>query len=155
MVAATVALLVAVGCEEEARVSFTVFSEPGRLDPGTVTVRFSDDGRTRTVSGDDFAGDGRRADTPEFGMGTRGTLDVEVEVETDAGRVASGILEIPLQPDWRWHVHLFLDERNPNETCIGCFGYRSFPVVETYRTSPAESLWMLWGGNSISSPVVY
>lgn len=87
-----------VGCEEEARVSFTVFSEPGRLDPGTVTVRFSDDGRTRTV---------------------------------------------------------FLDERNPNETCIGCFGYRSFPVVEAYRTSPAESLWMTWGGNLISHPVVY
>ncbi len=155
LVAAAVSLVGAVGCEDEALVSFSVLSEPGRLDPGTVTVRFSDGGRSRTVSGDDFVGDGQRADTPEFATRTRGTLELEVEVETDAGLVASGTLELPLQPDWRWNVSLFLDERNPHEMCIGCFGYRSFPVVETYRTSPAESLWMTWGGNSISRPVVY
>ena len=122
LAAAVVSLFVAVSCEDEALVSFSVLSQPGRLDPGTVTVRFSDDGRTRTVSGNDFASHGQRADTPAF---------------------------------WRWNVSLFLDERNPHETCIGCFGYRSFPVLESYRTSPAESLWMTWGGNSISSPVVY
>jgi hypothetical protein len=155
LAAAVVSLFVAVSCEDEALVSFSVLSQPGRLDPGTVTVRFSDDGRTRTVSGNDFASHGQRADTPAFATRTRGALEVDVEVETDGGLVASGTLELPLEPDWRWNVSLFLDERNPHETCIGCFGYRSFPVLESYRTSPAESLWMTWGGNSISSPVVY
>jgi hypothetical protein len=157
LAAAVVSSCVAFGCEDEdeALVSFSILSEPGRLDSSTVTVRFSDGGGSRTVLGDDFAGDDRRADTREYATRTRGTLEVFVEVDTDAGRVASGTLDLPLQPDWRWSINLFLDEQNPHETCIGCFGYVSFPVLESYRTSPAESLWMTWGGNSISNPVVY
>jgi hypothetical protein len=122
-----VTLLVAAGCDDEALVSFTVFSAPGRLEPGMVTVRYSDDGRTRTLSGDDFVGDGQRLDTQEFVTRTRSRLAIEVEIESGAGRVAGGALDIPLQLDWRWNVDPFLDERNPYDM----------------------------GGNSISCPVVY
>lgn len=150
-----VSVFVALGCDDEALVSFSVLSEPGRLEPGMVTVRFSDGAGTRTVSGDDFVGNDQRADTREFATRNRGTLEVLVEVEAETGLVASGTLDLPLQPDWRWSINFFLDERNPHDSCIGCFGYLSSPLLEAYSTSPAESLWLTWGGNSISNPVVY
>jgi hypothetical protein len=121
-----------------------------------VTVRFSDGAIARTLTGDDFALDIGRADSREFETRTGGSLDIQIEVDTEsAGRVTSGTLTLPLQPDWIWNVSFYFGVRNPNDGCIGCFGYRSFTVMEAYRTSEAESLWMIWGGNSISSPVVY
>lgn len=145
----------ATGCSEVALVSFSVFPNGDRFRPEMVTVAFSDDERTRVVAADDFVGISGRADTREFETRTSGSLDIEVMVESGAEMVARGTLDLPLDPDWRWSVQIFLREENPHDTCIGCFGYRAFPVDEAYRTSPAESLWMIWGGNSISNPIVY
>lgn len=155
LAAAGIAVVLLAACRENARVSFTVFPQPARFGPEMVTLRFRDGDGVRTATGDDFAGHPDRVDTREYETPTRGTLEIEVEIVSDAEVVSSGSLDLPLQPDWGWNVQLFLRAENPHEGCIGCFGYRSFPVAEEFRASPAESLWMIWGGNSISEPVVY
>ena len=155
LAATAIAALLLAGCSEDARVYFTVFPEPARFGPEMVTLRFRDGDGVRTATGDDFAGHPDRVDTREYETSTRGTLEIEVEVVSDSEVVSSGSLDLPLQPDWLWNVSLILRAENPYETCIGCFGYRSCPLADEFRASPAESLWMIWGGNSISEPVVY
>jgi hypothetical protein len=44
---------------------------------------------------------------------------------------------------------------NPTQYCLGCLGSRSFPLSVAYRRVAADSVWVTWGGNSISNPVVY
>lgn len=136
--------------------SFTLFPTDAQgVDPAEVTIAFSDGGRRRVVTGEDFEGTTGRVDTREYETRRSGTLRVEVEVAPSGAPIASGEVEIPLRSDWRWNVQLHRGERNPVDTCFGCAGYEAFAVAESARDSPADSLWVVWGGNSISNPVVY
>lgn len=141
--------------DEEARVSFTVFPVEARFQANMLTVRFDDGSGSRSLTGADFEGDGGRADTREFPTRTSGTLQVEFVVAADPVTLAEGSVAIPLKTDWRWGVDFFLTDRDPTEMCFGCFGAAAFPLAPEYRTSDADSLWVVWGGNSISNPVVY
>lgn len=159
---ALVALIPAIlagGCESEdprALLGFTLFPTADQgLDPAAVAIRF-DDGRSRgTVTGEDFSGTDGRLATREFETRTSGTLRVDVTVRDGAEEIAEGGVEIPLRPDWRWGVSLSVDDDDPADTCFGCFGSAAFAVAESHRRSPSDSLWVVWGGNSISDPVVY
>lgn len=154
---AVVPLLLAADCESErALVSFTVFRDSGLgIDPDQVTIRFSHGGTSRVVTGEDFEGTSSRFDTREFRTPTSGTLIVDVTIAEAGEVIATGMVELPLRPDWGWGVDLFLGDRNPTDTCFGCVDYRAFGVAEGHRDSPADSLWVVWGGNSISNPVVF
>ena len=81
-----------------------------------------------------------------------GTLRVVVRFNSGGRTVATRDLELPLKPDWRWGLALHVTARNPTEGCMGCFGVRSTPIP---GSTTGEQLHVVWGGNSISSPVVY
>lgn len=156
---ATVPLLLASDCYDDrdrALVSFALFpaSEQG-IEADLVTIRFDDGRSARTVTGEDFSGGPGRLGTREFETRTSGTLTVDVTLADAGGTFAAGEVEIPLRSDWRWGVSLHLGDDNPHDRCFGCFGYESFAIAEAHRDSPADSLWVVWGGNSISDPVVY
>lgn len=125
------------------------------VDPDRVTIRFDDGSGVRTVTGEDFTGSPQRVDTREFRTRTSGTLTVDVTLADGSEQIAAGRVEIPLRPDWGWSVHLHRGDANPVERCFGCFGYRAFALAEAHRATPADSLWVVWGGNSISNPVIY
>jgi hypothetical protein len=52
-------------------------------------------------------------------------------------------------------VDLIHQTTNPDEACFGCVGSQVFPLAPAYRATGRDSLWVVWGGNSISDPVIY
>lgn len=69
--------------------------------------------------------------------------------------ISEGSLQLPLRMDWGWGVSFHIDNKNPAKTCFGCLGYKVFPINKKYRESENDSLYVIWGGNSISSPGIY
>jgi hypothetical protein len=145
------------GEDREARVRFVVIESP-TLTPAMTTVRFTDGSSVRTVTGSDFRiDDFAQPHTPWFSTRTSGSLEVDIQIDGPASgaTVSEGRIELPLQNDWRWEVHLHFQDTNPVESCLGCFGYQAFSVSPAFQRSLADSLYVVWGGNSISNPAVY
>ncbi len=67
----------------------------------------------------------------------------------------TGTVELPLKSDWRWGLDFFLSDADPREACFGCTGSRAFDVDPAMGLATGVKLWAVWGGNSISDPVVY
>ena len=151
---AAFALLAALGCGEEARVSYAFLQEPG-FEVDLLTLEFSDGSLTRRLSGDDFGGEGSRVDTPEFATRTSGELRTSFWLVAGADTLAAGEQRIELRPDFRWELTFRRSSSDPTVTCFGCFGRAAFALAPSLRASPADSLWIVWGGNYISNPVVY
>jgi hypothetical protein len=85
-----------------------------------------------------------------------GTLRVRAELQDASGAVlTSGEVRLDLRPDWVWGVDIWLASENPTLGCFGCMGYRAFAIPAALRVTPTDSLYMIWGGNSISNPVVF
>jgi hypothetical protein len=95
--------------------------------------------------------------TPELETRSYGSLLVKYQFDDPEGEVVStGELLLGLRGDWRWGVDIFPRDDSHNRTCMGCFGYESFPILDpAYTTSESDSVYIIWGGNSISNPVVY
>jgi hypothetical protein len=141
------------GCNnDEAEVSLSVNSR-APVTPEVVQVSVSDGARTWTFTGEDFVrGDGR----PTIATRTRGTLSVMALVRAPGEFPAySRSFGLPLQPDWRWDIVLIPAATDPTATCLGCQGAAAIPLPESLRAEGRDSLYIVWGGNSISDPVVY
>jgi hypothetical protein len=82
---------------------------------------------------------------------SHGPLLVQAQLRDEQGIVlASGEVRLALRPDWIWGVTIWLASENPTLYCIGCIGYRAFAVPAALQAAPTDSLYMIWGGNSIS-----
>lgn len=136
------------GADAPARVRFAVFGWDDHGVPiETLVLRIEEGGRTRVVAASSFAQtDGARgARTPWLETGSEGKLTISFAV---AGR-AVGELVLDLRSDWGWEVQFHLTDTDPGATCFGCDGSTSYPFDGPTR------LWLVWGGNSITDPVVH
>lgn len=149
--------LVLAGCGDEALIGASARLDPP-LSPGMLTVTVRDVSRITRWTGDDFATgpDNVTPTTPEVSIRTSGP-DLEVTYEiSDGGTVlSSGTVLLPRRSDWRWGVTIEAATANPAEFCFGCFGSRAFALAPEFRPAGRDSIWVVWGGNSISDPVVY
>lgn len=145
----------ACGTDDHSRVSFTFFEEEG-FSTDLLVLEFSDGRRGRQLTGDDFGGatSGRR-DAGAFATGTAGELTTSFWVIQDPDTLSSGELRLDLRPDWEWNISIFRADRDPSETCFGCVGAAAYELGAALQTAPADSVWLVWGGNSISDPVVF
>lgn len=85
-----------------------------------------------------------------------GTLRIKVEIRLgDSETESKGSLELPLKKDWRWGIDLFIQQNDPIDVCYGCFGSKSYDLDPILGYDENERLFIVWGGNSISNPVVY
>jgi hypothetical protein len=85
-----------------------------------------------------------------------GTLVVRAVLTTaDAMVLATGETQLVLESDWRWGVTVWWTNRDPALDCFGCSGRVAIAIPDELRTSPADSLYIVWGGNSIRNPVIY
>lgn len=149
--------LSAAGCDREAATLELGFrSDVPVVTPDLVTVRVTDGRGTRLLGADDFGNvDANFFRTAPIATATSGTVTVDVALE-DAGRsLAEGRVVLDGRPDWGWGVTIHVTDSDPARACFGCFGSLAFPLDPSVARTPADSLWLTWGGNSISDPVVY
>ncbi len=122
-------------------------------------ISASDGHTTWDIDGSDFmTSDGLDAPhTPYYKTMRSGTLTIDFTIASPQGGepISEGSVSLPLRSDWAWSISFHPSSVNPYEFCFGCSGYESFSLAETYRDTVADSLYVIWGGNSIKNPVIY
>jgi hypothetical protein len=99
----------------------------------------------------DGTGEPWTVDTPGSGM-----IGVHVALKDPDGTVlAQTDVGLAIRSDWVWEVSIHLADGDPMETCFGCIGHETVPVPADLIPDAPDSLYVVWGGNWISNPVVY
>ena len=152
-----IGLLLGLAACTATEIQFDYYTDPpSGLTKDLVHVHFTDGGiAQRTIAGDDFRYEGDIliiARSDRFSTRDHGTLSAQVWLGTINDTMAAGSVEIPLREDWRWNVSIFVADSNPMKYCFGCQGSRAFKAI---AGAPGDSLFLVWGGNSIFHPVVY
>jgi hypothetical protein len=145
------------GCGEEARISASAVLAPP-LAPSmlTVTVRDRDREIEWTAAAFRVTPANATPSTPEATLGTSGPdLPVAFRLESAGAVLSAGTVTLPRRRDWRWNVTVQSATTDPNLECFGCVGSQAFPLAAEYRAPDRDSIWVVWGGNSISDPVIY
>ncbi len=145
----------ACGDADQASVNYTFFEDPG-FSVDLVVLEFSDGSLTRRLTGDDFDDEmGSRRDTRDFETRTTGELVTSFWLLQGSDTLSSGELSIDLRSDWAWNISFFRADESPSGTCFGCVGAEPYKLAAAAQSAPTDSLWLVWGGNSISDPVVF
>ncbi|HEX3159775.1 MAG TPA: hypothetical protein VHQ45_14745 [Gemmatimonadaceae bacterium] len=123
-------------------------------------VRIDDGGRTYQLGPSDFiaepAGTTAIYRSRELSTRTRGTLRMAYALVAPSGDTASlGQVELPLRSDWVYSVNVMPDTSDPAQRCFGCQGSRAFGLTAAYVRPDVDKVYVTWGGNSISNPVIY
>jgi hypothetical protein len=139
------------GCRESSRISAVARLDPP-LTTDMLTVTVHDDSRGWTWRGSDFQSslDLPTPTTRERETGTRGEIEVSFRLQVSGDTVSEGMVKLPLRSDWRWGVQVVSATSDPGEACFGCTGSKAFPLAPEYRGPERDSVWLVWGGNSIS-----
>ena len=144
-------------CGKDARIGVTAtLPPPLTLEMLTVDVR--DNARLIHWSGSDFRSrpENQVPSTPEVETATAGAdLLLTYSLESAGTVISTGTVSLPRKSDWRWGVTISAATTNPGEGCFGCFGSQSFPLAEAFRAPGQDSIWVVWGGNSIDDPGIY
>ena len=130
------------------------------LTPSMLQVAVSDGRSTWCFESQDFGVDAMFAgawSSAEMKTRTSGTLAIQFSFRDTLGQVVSqGEVAIPLRGDWRWSIDLFRASEDPIQKCFGCVDSRAFVILDsTFVGSKDDSVFVVWGGNFISDPVVY
>ena len=150
--ALVVLMLSGCGRRDEARASVG-YRGTAAIPPSAVTLTIDGPGTTATFHGAELPSQGTAVRTPEVATSVSGNMTIGFTLATPQGDLSRGSVTLPLRPDWNWGVDVVVDTVNPARLCLGCVGSKSFPL-KVPRT-PTDSVWMVWGGNSLSNPVVY
>jgi hypothetical protein len=145
------------GCSEDRALVQVKFYKDTLLTKDMITITI-DDGESRWRFGTSCLHSYLGAwSSPELETKNAGTLLVKYQCKDPEGAlVSAGQLKLGLRKDWRWGIDIFHREQNPYHMCMGCFGYESFPILNpAYMSSDSDSVFVVWGGNSISNPVEY
>jgi hypothetical protein len=100
--------------------------------------------------------DSTHTSTDRFETATSGNFKIGFELLSEGKKTAtSGTVNMPLRGDWSWHVSFHLATTDPSIMCFGCTGSSSYDLDPMLGFDPDVRLWVVWGGNSITNPVVY
>ena len=150
-------VLALAACGEDARISVSAQLDPP-LTLEMLTVTVIDVNRVIRFTASDFRTDADHSipSTPEVGTATSGPdLQVSYTLDNADTFLSGGTVTLPRRSDWRWHVTISAATTDPEEGCFGCFGSSAFPLAQSFRPPERDSIWLVWGGNSISDPAIY
>lgn len=151
---ALAALLVACA-GAESRIRFGVHGDVETLRPLLEITATSGDW-SLSLTGSDIGTADSPHTTREFTTPGSGVLTVEAVLRRPGeAPLAAGSIELEIRDDWVWGVDVFLTDDNPSRTCFGCIGHEAFAIPAGLTAEPNDSLFLVWGGNSINDPVVY
>ena len=151
-------LLLSLGCADQGAVISAAASLSAPVDVSMLNVTFRDPFRSWQAHGSEFTSDGTLAlpHSREWSTATGGSIDVAFEMVDSTGIVlTAGQVSLALRSDWRWQVDFMNATQDPRLRCMGCSGSRAFSLPVAYQVPGHDSLWVVWGGNSISHPVTY
>ena len=133
------------------------FSASAPLSLAMVTVDVTDGTHQWQWTGSDFVATASSPtpQTPEHATRNAGTLQLRVQLSDGSVVVADGEVTLDLRSDWRWTIDIMTSTTDPRSVCFGCVGSRSVALPSAYRAAGRDSLWVVWGGNSIRNPVIY
>jgi len=157
IVSAAVATGLLGACSDEARLSVGVQPMAPPLNTAEIRYRIEIGGRRWTFTLPASAtGSGGRQTSGEFQTPTSGTARVVFSVVLPDGReVASGDASVAVRGDWSWGFDLFAATTDPRRMCFGCVASKSFALPADLRSEGRDSLWLVWGGNTIKHPRTY
>ncbi|MFL5470180.1 MAG: hypothetical protein ACJ8AE_10330 [Gemmatimonadaceae bacterium] len=150
-------LLVGCASANESRVTVNAWL-PVPLEPQMLRVKVDDGQHVWNLTGSDFHPVGStQHNGPTLQTANHGTLTVSyaLVVPGAAATISSGAIDLPLRKDWGYGVDIHADTADPRRFCFGCAGSKAFPLASEFRSSQADSVYVVWGGNSISHPVIY
>jgi len=158
-----VVCVVSPGCSEDQSLVRAKFYTDTLLTKEMLSITISDGSSTWRYGPSSLRSYLGAWSTPEIETRNEGTLIVQYQFrdsdgvkDSDGSFVSGGQVALDLRRDWRWGIDIFHRDQNPIHGCFGCFGYKAFPILDpAYVTSNADSVFVLWGGNSISNPVEY
>ena len=131
-----------------------------KIDPDIlISINYTDNKYSYKFSENDFiSGKGYgELHTITVASDTKGKSIIDFKISKLNETLASGILSVQLKNDWARRVGFDIGNYNfiPNSSFGGRTGYVSYPVLGKFKTSRNDSLYIIWGGNSISRPVIY
>jgi hypothetical protein len=145
----------ALGCGGENRSEFSMrYFGATQLPPGELRVSITDPAVQ-------FNRYGEFLNTPDLilynGQQTqpRGQLMVSYLMRDGDTQLSTGAITLDIRGDWTWDITLRVDSLNPINLCFGCVGSKSFPLAAAYQRNARDSVWLIWGGNSIAHPVIF
>ena len=144
-------------CGDDARISASAALGPP-VSPAMLTVTVTDGDRRIIWHGNDFRPrpDNATPTTLEASLGATGPdIIVAFRLEDGGELLSQGSITLPRRTDWRWGVTIFNRTADPRLGCFGCIGSAAFDLAMSHRVVDHDSTWIVWGGNSISNPVVY
>lgn len=142
---------------DEARVKVG-FHEHGDLAISMLRVSVSDGFHSYELRPENFNSNGESQPyhSPELPTLTKGTLRFAYAlVEPSGDTVSGGSVDLPLKRDWSYFIDIQADSADPTRFCFGCQGSRPFHLAPQYREPAFDSIYVVWGGNYISDPVIY
>jgi hypothetical protein len=137
-------------CREGSRISAVARLDPPlRVEMLTMTAR--DETRAWTWTPMDFHSslEWPTPTTRERETLTRGDIQVSFRLQTAGVTVSEGSVTLPLKRDWDWDVQVVSATSDPKEACFGCVGSKAFPLAAEYRGPERDSVWLVWGPDSI------
>ena len=130
------------------------------LNNGTISIVAIDNSEIWNSSGKidtNYTNGSYSWESKKHSTSTNGNIVVLFEIKNDENSIISkGEISIPLKQDWAWSVDVHHSNMNPMLACFGCFGSKSFPILDSaYIINDTDSIFIVYGGNSISHPVIY
>lgn len=164
--AALLSLLLLAACVDtkpRAEVEFRYADFTGSAPPQLLSLAFDDGAGAqpaaiRPVSGSENDAPALpSAASALYETRTDGSLAVHLLLaRSRTDTLASGVIHLPLQPDWRWSVEMFVAPSGTMlDYCSRCAGWQSFAVRDPLRPAAADTLYVTWAGASLSRQVAY
>lgn len=154
-----IVILIASGCgdDKDARLQLNLINPSFSIDNIIVTAK--DGGLTRVLDSDNFRVNGSGYKSDWINTRKSGKIDISFRIWDGISRSTDpdleGSLELELKPDWYWSIDFVVAESNPALYCMGCSGSVGFELPSPLQSEQGDSLFLIWGGNSISNPVIY
>ncbi|MFW6193440.1 MAG: hypothetical protein ACOC83_08125 [Gemmatimonadota bacterium] len=82
----------------------------------------------------------------DFPVASDGTAAIDLELSLDGETVASGGLDIELQPEFDWGIGLFRQVGDPTDACFCCGTALQLMVAPGFERESGDSVWLTVGG---------
>ena len=134
----------------EARLRLTALSWANDAPPlRALAIEVQAESALFQVSGADLRPSGEYAQPHSDWLAT--PVDGAITVRFSLGSESEGEVVLEARADWEWEVQFHIAGTDPFDQCFGCVGSATFPLSDREDVR----LYVVWGGNSISDPVIF